>query len=119
VILGINNDDAHPAYQHFVIHPCPGGGLKFARGLYDSVRGKIECGWNVAAGRLRMNIRVPANTTATVYVPAKDSNDVIESNKPAKSATGVKFLKMENGSAVFLVESGSYFFEVGYDGEKQ
>ena len=119
VILGINNDDEHPAYEHFVIHPYPGGGLKFARGLYDSVRGKIESGWSVAAGKLRMNIKVPANTTATVYVPAKDSRDVIESNKPAKTAAGVKFLKMENGSAVFLVESGSYFFEVAYDGEKQ
>ena len=80
---------------------------------------ETKSGWSVAAGKLRMNIKVPANTTATVYVPAKDSSDVIESNKPAKTAAGVKFLKMENGSAVFLVESGSYFFEVAYDGEKQ
>ncbi len=111
VILGINNDDMHPAYEHFVIRPYPGGGLKFARGSYDSIRGKIESGWNVAGDTLRLNVRIPANTTATVYVPAKDAARVMESSKPASTATGVKFLRMEDGAVVFLVQSGSYSFE--------
>jgi alpha-L-rhamnosidase len=111
VILGINNDDAHPAYEHFVIRPYPGGGLKWARGVYESIRGKIESGWNIAAGKLRVNVKIPANTTATVYVPARDLAGVREGVKPVSAATGVKFLRMEAGAAVFLVQSGSYSFE--------
>lgn len=112
VILGINNDDAHPAYEHFVIRPYPGGGLKWARGSYDSIRGKIESSWSVAGGKLRLDVRIPANTTATVYVPAKDAASVMESGKQASASTGIQFLRSEDGSAVFLVQSGTYSFEV-------
>ena len=113
VIVGINHDDAHPAYEHFVIKPYPGGGLKWAKGSYDSIRGKIESSWSVAAGKLKLDVRIPANTTATVFVPAKDASNVLESGKPASTATGVKLLRMEEGAAVFLVKSGSYSFETG------
>jgi alpha-L-rhamnosidase len=111
VILGINNDDAHPAYEHFVIRPYPGGGLKWARGFYESIRGTIESGWSIAAGKLRVNVKIPANTTATVYVPARDLASVREGVRAASVATGVKFLRIESGAAVFLVQSGSYSFE--------
>ena len=114
VILGINNDDARPAYEHFVIHPYPGGGLKWAKGSYDSIRGTIESRWSVAGGKLRLDVRIPANTTATVYVPATDAASVMENRKPAATATGVKFLRVEGGAVVFLVQSGSYSFEAGH-----
>jgi alpha-L-rhamnosidase len=112
VILGLNGDDDHPAYEHFVIRPYPGGGLKWARGGYDSIRGRIESGWSLESGNLKMDVTIPANTTATVYVPAKSLSSVLETLKPASSATGVKFLRMEEGAAVFLVQSGKYSFQV-------
>jgi alpha-L-rhamnosidase len=111
VILGINDDDAHPAYEHFILRPNPGGGLKWARGSYDSIRGKIESSWSVGDGKLKVEVTIPANTTATVYVPAKEAASVMETRKPASTASGVKFLRMEDGAAVFLVQSGSYRFE--------
>jgi len=110
VILGINNDDAHPAYEHFVLRPYPGGGLAWARGHYDSIRGRIQSSWRVAGGELQMDVSVPANTTATVYVPAKDAARVMESGKPARASAGVQFVRMEDGAAVFEVQSGKYSF---------
>ncbi|HKQ09185.1 MAG TPA: glycoside hydrolase family 78 protein [Blastocatellia bacterium] len=110
VILGINNDDAHPAYEQFTLRPYPGGGLSWARGHYDSIRGRIESSWSVAAGQMQYNVTIPANTAAAVYVPAKDAAGVMESGKPASAAPGVKFLRMEDGAAVFLVQSGKYNF---------
>ena len=53
---------------------------------------------------------IPANTTATVYVPAERAEAVTEGGAPAESAEGVRFLRMEAGSAVFAVGSGSYRF---------
>ncbi|HWP42033.1 MAG TPA: glycoside hydrolase family 78 protein [Blastocatellia bacterium] len=111
VILGINNDDLHPAYEHFFLRPRPGGGLKWARGSYHSIRGKIESSWSLAEGRLRLDVTIPANTTATVFVPAKDAASVKESGKPADRSVGVQFVRMEDGAAVFRVQSGKYSFE--------
>lgn len=112
VILGINNDDAHPAYEHFILRPFPGGQLTWAKGHYDSIRGRIESSWSLTAGRLKYDVTIPANTTATVYVPAKDVASVLESGKPASDAAGVQVLRMEDGAAVFLVQSGKYSFTV-------
>ncbi len=63
-------------------------------------------------GRLKLEVTIPANTTATVYVPAKEAASEMESGKLASRAEGAHFLRMENGAAVFEVEAGSYRFEV-------
>ena len=59
---------------------------------------------------LTWDITVPPNTTATVYVPSSRLKDVTESGKIINNATGVKFVRMENNTAVFEIESGSYKF---------
>ena len=61
--------------------------------------------------RLIMEIAIPANTAATVYVPAKDAAAVTEGSQPAAQAEGVKFLRTEDGAAVFLVDSGCFHFQ--------
>jgi alpha-L-rhamnosidase len=60
---------------------------------------------------LKLEVTIPINTTATVYVPAKDADGVTESGKPAAKAAGVKFLRMENRAAVYEVGSGTYHFQ--------
>ena len=118
VILGINNDDHHAAYEHFIVRPYPGGGLKWAKGSYNSIRGKIEVSWSVADGKVKLDVTIPANTTAAIYVPAKDAASVMENAKPAVKANGVKFLRMEGESAVFDVDSGKYSFKAPYESRK-
>ena len=53
---------------------------------------------------------IPANTTATVYVPATRVDKITERGEPLLKARGVKFLRMESGRAVLAVESGDYRF---------
>jgi alpha-L-rhamnosidase len=111
VILGINSDDRHPAYQHFIVRPYPGGGLTWARGSYNSIRGKIEVGWMVAGGGLKLDVKIPANTTATVYIPTKDAASVTENARPVGQASGVELVRIEDGAAVFKVQAGKYNFQ--------
>jgi alpha-L-rhamnosidase len=110
VILGINNDDDHPAYEHFVLHPVPGGGLTWVKGSYNSIRGKIEMSWRTDGSTFTENVTIPANTSATVYVPAKAVENVTESGAPARRSNGVHFVGMEGDAAVFTVQSGTYSF---------
>jgi len=111
-IAGINPDEHSPGYKHFIIRPRPGGGLTWARGRYDSIHGRIVSSWRVDEASLTLDITVPANTTATVYVPTTDAAMVSEGGKPAERAEGVEFLRMEEGAAVYRVGSGRYRFVV-------
>jgi len=99
-----------PGYQRILIRPVPGGGLGFVRASYDSIRGPIKTEWRVKDGALSLDLTVPANTTATVYVPAADPAKVTEGGRPAAQAAGVKFLRAEAGAAVYEVGSGTYQF---------
>ena len=58
-----------------------------------------------------MDVTIPVNTSATVFVPSKDGAGVTESGKPAAQAQGVKFLRRENGAAILAVGSGTYRFQ--------
>ncbi|MEO6435589.1 MAG: alpha-L-rhamnosidase C-terminal domain-containing protein, partial [Tepidisphaeraceae bacterium] len=107
---GIDTDGA--AFKKVILRPQMGEGLSFARTKYDSIRGTIVSDWKVEGGTMTANFIVPPNTTATLYLPAKDASRVTESGKPAEQAAGVKFLFTENGAAVYRLGSGSYQFTV-------
>jgi len=109
-ILGINPDPDRPGFKHFIIRPRVGGGLTWAKGSYHSIYGEIGSAWKLEDGTFTLAVTIPANTTATVYVPSKDGQGVTESNRPAAGAEGAEFLGMEDGCAVFALGSGRYAF---------
>jgi alpha-L-rhamnosidase len=119
VVLGINPDPAAPGYQHVIIKPQPGGTLTWAKGSYRSIHGLIVSNWKRDGAQLIMEVTIPANTAATIFVPAKDAAGVTESGgkigearAPALSKVeGVKFLRMEANAAVYEVGSGIYRFQ--------
>ena len=100
-----------PGYKTIVVKPVIGEGLDWAKTSFDSIHGPIVSNWKREGGKLTMDVTIPPNTTATVFVPAKDAASVTESGQPAGEAEGVKFLRMENNAAVFAVGSGSYQFQ--------
>ena len=89
-----------------------GGGLTSAKAGFRSIRGLISSSWAVKDGEFTLAIGVPANTTATVYVPAADAASVKETGKPAAEAEGVKLLHSDGPETVFEVQSGNYIFTV-------
>jgi alpha-L-rhamnosidase len=102
---------AIPGYKTMIIKPLIGEGLTWAKTSFDSMHGKIVSNWKREGQKLTMEVTIPANTTAAVYVPAKDASGITESGKPASKAEGVKFLRLENGAAVYEVGSGNYRFQ--------
>jgi len=107
-IGGIDTDG--PAYKHIVIRPIPGGRLSWAKTSYDSIQGKIATSWNLDGDKLRLTVTIPANTTATVYIPAGNAADIQEGKKPAPQAEGVQLIGMEGKTVLFNVGSGTYHF---------
>lgn len=57
--------------NHFVIAPHPGGHFTSAKAVYDSVYGKVESGWEKTSAGWKYTIYIPANCTASLYLPEK------------------------------------------------
>lgn len=90
-VAGLNPDEEQPGWKHFTIAPLPGGGVTRAKGEYLSIRGMISSSWEIRDGKFYIDVQVPANTTATIRMPAAGGK-----------------------GAVYHAESGSWHFESDY-----
>ena len=111
-LAGIRFDPAHPGFQRFLIKPEVVGDLTWVKAHHDSPYGRIRSEWKRDGGRFALNVTVPPNSAAEVFLPVGNPAAVLESGKPAGSAEGVKFLRNENGRAVYGVGAGAYQFVV-------
>jgi alpha-L-rhamnosidase len=95
--------------------PHPVEGLEYVTAFYQSVHGEIKSAWHKHDAHFHWEISIPANTSATVYIPAKDVGQISEgAHKSVLLSEGLKFTGMENDHyAVFEVGSGDYSFLVG------
>lgn len=109
-LAGIGSDPGGVGFEKIIIEPQVVDDLEWVKGSYRSIRGEIVSKWKRKGDRLHMEINIPVNTGATVYVPAGDVESIREGHVRAAKAKGVKFLRMEDGKAVFAVGSGEYRF---------
>ncbi|MCI2256142.1 family 78 glycoside hydrolase catalytic domain [Domibacillus sp. PGB-M46] len=110
--LGIERDPESPGFKHFILQPTPDpdGVMTWAEGHYDSVYGRINSAWSVEGDTLTYKATVPANTTATVYIPTNDVSSIKEGKKPIQEVSGIEFVESKDGKAVYKLHSGSYEF---------
>jgi alpha-L-rhamnosidase len=107
---GIRPDPTGPGFRKIIIKPTVMGDLTWVKCSYDSNYGRIASNWKREGQALTFEVAIPPNTTATLYVPAKDAASVTESGKSAGKSLGVKFLRMDEDRAVYEVGSGMYTF---------
>lgn len=109
--LGIARDEDNPGFKHFILKPeaDPTGGLRYAKGHYDAMYGRIESSWKREGGKTVYAFAIPANTTATVFIPAARASAVLINGKVGDTPHA-KFVRLEDGKAVFEVASGRYVF---------
>jgi alpha-L-rhamnosidase len=105
-VAGIDTTLAAPGYREIVIHPHLDSRITRAHGEYESVYGKIVSDWNgTPSGPFVLNVTIPANTTAKVFLPSIASAHVMQDGQSAKT-------KRDGDSYLVEVGSGSYKFEV-------
>jgi alpha-L-rhamnosidase len=108
--LGIQRDE--PGFRTFILQPEPDptGIMTSAEGYYDSMHGRISSAWKVDGTTLTYRATVPANTTATLHLPTTSADSVKEGGQDARRASGITFVRYQDGKAVFTLTSGSYAF---------
>lgn len=109
-LAGVQDDPSGPGFKRIIIRPAVVGNLTWVRARYDSVRGRIVSEWRRNGDQFMLQVTIPANTTANVYVPTVNAAMVAESGRPAADADGVRYVGRKEGVAVFAVGSGIYTF---------
>jgi hypothetical protein len=104
-LAGIQNAPGSAGFREIVIAPQPVGGLKWAGAAFHSVRGKIASRWKSDGKKFNLTVLIPANTTATICVPAGPGSRV------RVNGASAKFLRNEDSRAIFAVGSGEYEFQ--------
>jgi len=82
--------------------------ITWAKGHYDSIRGRISSDWKIEGKTFHWEISVPVNTTAEVYFPINSTGDITEGGRVVPRS---KF-KQKDGRLMLHVGSGTYAFAV-------
>jgi alpha-L-rhamnosidase len=109
-LAGIAYDPEQPGFRHIIMHPEPVGDLNYVKASFESLYGLIKSYWKYENGLFSWKVTIPPNTKATVYIPANDASSVKESGQKAEKNADLKFIRMENGAAIYEIGSGDYDF---------
>ncbi|MYW69694.1 family 78 glycoside hydrolase catalytic domain [Streptomyces sp. SID8379] len=110
-MAGIAGDPEHPGFQRFTLRPHldPTGAITEVSGTFLSPYGEISSAWSLAKdGTLTYEAVVPANTTATLKLPAVSADAVREGRTPLAKVDGVRAAGFADGVASFTVPAGRY-----------
>jgi len=100
-LLGIN--PAEPGFRKITIKPQPAGDMKWAKGSYASICGKIVSDWKIEGNTYTLSVEIPANTSAKVYVKTTRPEQVNCNGQ-------VHYIGFNDGYAVYETPSGKYIF---------
>ncbi len=70
-LAGIQSDPKIPGMKHFIIKPEIVGDITFVKASTETLYGKIAVDWKIAGNQFILNVTVPNNTTADVYLPGE------------------------------------------------
>lgn len=104
-LAGIKNDPSSIAFKKILMEPVFPEKLKHVNASYISPYGKIESNWNRNGEKLKWNITVPANTTATIRIPSRFGVKI----NPEQS--GIHSTKESDNTLIIEVGSGKYVFQ--------
>ncbi|HMP81383.1 MAG TPA: family 78 glycoside hydrolase catalytic domain [Verrucomicrobiota bacterium] len=87
-----------------------GAGLDFVRASYRTMHGEISSEWKRTGKQLNWTIRIPANTTARVFVPSEANSAVSEGGKPVEQAAGLRVVGRDGDFLLCEAVAGLYRF---------
>lgn len=109
-IAGIRPTHDAIGFDKIIIAPQPVGDLTWAKADYQSARGLVSSSWKKTEASFDLDLTIPVGSTATLFIPATDPDKVLENKQPTTEAKDITFLRMENNTAVYTIESGTYRF---------
>jgi hypothetical protein len=107
-LAGLGIDPSAPGFKRIRVRPQPVGGIGWVKASLDTIRGRVTTQWSRRDGRFSLEVVIPANTSATVYVPVRDGAHVEVSARTG--GTEAQQVGKEGDRVVFAVASGTWVF---------
>jgi alpha-L-rhamnosidase len=104
-LAGIRPGNNGVAFKDIEIRPELVGDLTYAKASHQSPYGTISSKWETKGGKFVLDITIPPNTTATVYLPAGKTVNL------GSNIKGTAYKGIEKGKAVVKIGSGTYHIE--------
>ena len=110
---GIRPAEGSVAFDKIDIRPEPVGDVTSAKASHLSPYGLIVSDWQKSASGFALTVTIPANTTATIYLPATAAARITEGGQPLEKHPELQSLGFAEGRARVQAGSGTYHFSVG------
>ncbi len=109
-----------PGFQQIRIHPRPPApdsnpqhpAIHWVQAHYDSIHGRVGVAWAQDNGRFRLDVEIPANTSARVILPASRDATIQESGQALSMVEGIEVMRRADQQAELSIGSGTYQFVV-------
>jgi alpha-L-rhamnosidase len=107
---GIRQEEGSIAFSKIRIFPEFVGDLTTSKVSYLSPYGLISTNWIKTATELQLEVNIPANTTANIYLPVLQGQQIFMNDRPWTMDHGPS--TVENGRQKIAIGSGNYKFKV-------
>jgi alpha-L-rhamnosidase len=111
-MVGLDTYEDGVGYKHIKVKPHIGGDFSFASATLNTYYGKLSSGWKLEGDKITMEVEIPANTSATIFVPATNTAAITESGKSISANNDIKITGTEDGYTILHVGSGKYRFTI-------
>jgi alpha-L-rhamnosidase len=99
-------------YRTFIIKPeIAKEGIGMVKASYHSICGKIISSWRKEGDQINLQIVVPVNTKASIFIPTFQPSQVMENGNLIKNQKDIKWVDFRNGYLNVELGSGIYNFQ--------
>ena len=101
--------DIENGYENFTVKPNFTNDLSNVSGKISTVRGEVESSWKTTTNGIKMTVKVPTGSTASIHLPTINRSTVtVNGDTAIATSAGVKSVTATGGNIVLIVGSGKY-----------
>lgn len=107
--VGLHETSA--GFKTMAVKPHPGGGFTSMKAERNTPYGRASAEWHDVDGVFTLEVTVPVNTTAEIYVPSSSADSVTLDGAAVSAAKDAELAGHADGYTRVKVGSGTYRFE--------
>lgn len=111
-LAGIRPQNLANGFRKVVIQPNVVGDVRWCKASHRCSYGLIRVDWTHSEHQFDLNIEIPPNTSAVVYLPDKPGATITESGQPVQYVPEIVLKQREPDHVILEVGSGEYRFLV-------
>jgi alpha-L-rhamnosidase len=113
-ITGMDIDEEGAGYKKIIIRPHPGGQLSYASADLETGYGKLGSHWKIKDGKFYLDVEIPVNTVADIFIPASSAESILENGKSLADSKEIKVSGKAGNYILLQAGSGVYHFSSAF-----